>query len=775
MLVLCCVVFAGAALAGWEERGPAQGGGPVEQVTAGPGGTLLAAAGLGGLWRGSSDGSSWTHVHAAPGRALHFAAATPDPGGTGPDLLFIASFEDGAWVSVDDGASWAEPSWSPSAPSGVSVAARELRQAVDGTLYLHLFTSDSSVWRSDDGGQSFTRLGGTAELETPWVERLPGGAADVVHAALDCAPAVSTDRGLTWTTLGPGGEGCSPRRLSGSEAGAPRLYWQSEALVLGSDDAGESWSVLQEGEPGFDGPPHTWVGSAVDAELVLAQEAYSAVPTVSRDGGASFARPPWWDEVRSVDWDGLADARVVPDGAGRERWLLATSRGPHESTNGLLTVSSISGVGLQNGVHHSILTDPIDPSQALLGGMGSGLQWAWQEEAGALWSTETLWEGQVGHLSSSDPGHALVYGGADFGLLVRHGEGPEGVSWFAQEGWMHDQLLPAVVADPGDPERVYVPGKQLWVWERTEAGGSEWAPAAVSSQRFDATDPSDELALLAFAPDDPQRLVGLSRYGQVWRSTDKGESWRAGAELGLYVSSQGNPAALVVDPGDGDHLLAGGTSYSGATVFESWDGGESWEEADQGLDVQARVVDLGIASDGTAYAATLAGLMVRWSGAAAWTPVDRTGGPETAVSTLEVLGDGTVRVGAWGRGVWDVGTEPPGCVAGIDQDRDGVDCPEDCDDENADRAPGRDEVCGDGIDQDCDGSDLACDPVEDTGTAAEDEPAPDEEPGADAVGDGEDESATGGAKGSGCSAAGGGGGSVLAWAALLLLRRRRPR
>ena len=48
------------------------------------------------------------------------------------------------------------------------------------------------------------------------------------------------------------------------------------------------------------------------------------------------------------------------------------------------------------------------------------------------------------------------------------------------------------------------------------------------------------------------------------------------------------------------------------------------------------------------------------------------------------------------------------CIA-IDADQDGVEAGRDCDDGDPDRAPGRQETCGDGIDQNCDGVDLECD------------------------------------------------------------------
>lgn len=84
---------------------------------------------------------------------------------------------------------------------------------------------------------------------------------------------------------------------------------------------------------------------------------------------------------------------------------------------------------------------------------------------------------------------------------------------------------------------------------------------------------------LAIHPNDPNTLLLGTAQGGIWKSTDRGASWRAVGELTLPTLAVNiiryNPAdANVLYAGTGEPN--GSTSIHGAGILKSIDGGESW-------------------------------------------------------------------------------------------------------------------------------------------------------------------------------------------------------
>src|SRR5439155_4312630 len=95
-------------------------------------------------------------------------------------------------------------------------------------------------------------------------------------------------------------------------------------------------------------------------------------------------------------------------------------------------------------------------------------------------------------------------------------------------------------------------------------------PAAAPPNTWTALGPSAAQVLaLAASPVTPGVLYGATE-NRVWKSTDGGAAWTA---------TGSGPAALaqsmVVDPGDGDRVVAATTSCK---VWVSADGGASWSQ-----------------------------------------------------------------------------------------------------------------------------------------------------------------------------------------------------
>jgi photosystem II stability/assembly factor-like uncharacterized protein len=130
--------------------------------------------------------------------------------------------------------------------------------------------------------------------------------------------------------------------------------------------------------------------------------------------------------------------------------------------------------------------------------------------------------------------------------------------------------ISAVAVDPQDPEHVLIGAAGGGVWE-TRDGGATWSPRSDDQ-------PSLAIGAIAFDPSNPSIVYAgtgegdaLHRLGAgLLRSEDGGATWclRAGFPFegtGFFD--------ILVDPLDGDHLLAGTTTG----LYESWDGGRNWD------------------------------------------------------------------------------------------------------------------------------------------------------------------------------------------------------
>jgi photosystem II stability/assembly factor-like uncharacterized protein len=207
----------------------------------------------------------------------------------------------------------------------------------------------------------------------------------------------------------------------------------------------------------------------------------------------------------------------------------------------------------------------------------------------------------------------------------------------------------ALAIDPRNTAILYVAQDGGRVFRSTDHGDT-WAP---TSRQPDAN------RFNALLVDEDGRLFAASHTDGLWRSNNGGRSWRrvlrdrdyvwslaaaggavyATADDGnLYRTRDGgrhwdrlthfapdddpggewgnHGAAVAINPNDPDHIVFSRTDMwhfvdAGDGVFESFDGGETWQSANEGLGLP-RVWTLDFASDGTLYAGTFcAGLWRR--------------------------------------------------------------------------------------------------------------------------------------------------------------------
>jgi photosystem II stability/assembly factor-like uncharacterized protein len=334
------------------EIGPAVTGGRIHDVEAVPSNPsiIYAAAASGGLWRTVNRGHTWTPL---------------------TDDLPVSTFGDVALA--------------PSNPSIVYAGTGEQNNRQSTSW-------GNGVYRSDDGGDTWTHLGLENTRHIGKVEVHPSNPDVVYVAALGNLWAASEERGVFRST--DGGDSWekvlfvdehtgavdmvmdpqNPRVLYAATYQRLRRAWGFNGGGPGSGiwkttDGGDTWTELTNGIPSGD---KGRIGLAIAASspnvlnaLIETADARTTGTYRSEDGGAS------WTRVNELDIRPMYYSEIFIDPTNPDRvWTMATSS--HRSEDGGRTFTEIAVRPTYDvGVHadqHALWIDPNDPDHIYMGG-----------------------------------------------------------------------------------------------------------------------------------------------------------------------------------------------------------------------------------------------------------------------------------------------------------------------------------------------------------------------------------------------------------------------
>ncbi len=620
---------------------------------------LFAGAPSGGLWRSYDGGATWTsNTDAMP--TLGVSAIVFDP--VNPARVYIGTGDRdaadspglGVWRSDDGGLSWT--------PAGDALSDR-----VVGDLLIHpenpavlLAATSGGVWRSADSGDTWTQVSQNTQnyKDLAWHPTQP----DIVYATGQGRFWRSGDGGLTFEYINEGIQASTRMVIAVTPAAPDNVYvcstgtYEFRALFRSTDggltftEMSDSPNIMAWSASGDQDGGQAWYDLCIAADPVVVDRIYVGGIRMKRsdDGGATWVDIQ--DSFLHVDHHALAHSPHT------DALYLANDGGIYVLANGQQWVDLSNGI--VTGQIYKIGQSPHHATRVMTGYQDNGTYFF----NGVEWSRST---GGDGFECQFDPASTeWFFSSSQYGNVYRTGPGiqnqtivREGELGITETGaWSTPWWVDGTV-----PETMFVGLKNVWRCanvKTAEHGDLVWEK--ISSN---------------LAGNDLQNLHTLHRHAgaagvlfasesnrKLFRTLDAHAPEVVWEDLSALLPQASQPvSALASVPGNDSTLFMGFNSR----VWRSEDLGETWAEWTDGLPaVRVNTLVCDTAGGGWLYAGTDRGVYVRGLGGDSW--LDFSAGLPLTVRVTELeLHPGTeagpgvpgsparLRAGTYGRGLWE--------------------------------------------------------------------------------------------------------------------------
>ncbi len=565
-----------------------------------------------------------------------------------PRVLYAYVDVGGLYRSEDGGRSWKmlhgslPPRLSSYQVRGLSADPRDENSVL--ALLGSQWEEGGGVWSSRDGGQSWRKVldahfmgNGDDRWTGLLIARDARNADRVLIAGEGDGVWQSLDNGSTWAKLGL--EGLHPTDLKLDASGQkiwlcarPYKGWMGgKQMELGagfftSQDSGKTWRKIADEAP-IELGVAPWDGSL----LGIFEQKYLRR---SVDGGATWSEfGQGLPQLKAGERPAMLDERSFQAlDSGPDFWVTASTKGTFYRRG--RNEAQWSQVQRQ-GVVENYEGEP------WLSRMGTG----WGQHFGSALGSIII-----------DPRNPKSWFFTDWYAIYHSMDA--GRNWSLSMDGVEVTVLHTLVQDPSDPAVVHLGmADNGYLW--SENGGV----------RFDSPHQQSNMKGLALSPAQPNRVYGVGDPGNgqwksntVWVSIDRGHSWQAAPSRGLPDPDKFNRNSIAVDPKDPLRVyvsMAGAVKEGEGGVYESRDGGASWQWIGAGLprskyftsDIWGIGPELAVAEDGTLVAASrdTGALYFRRPNAASW---QKSGTDIGGPWSLFTSPDGSVWAGCAGNGVW---------------------------------------------------------------------------------------------------------------------------
>lgn len=628
---------------------------------------LWAGAAGGGVWKSDDGGQHWRSLwHSEP--TLNIGALAIDP--TNPSIVYCGTGEAnlsadsypgvGVFRSIDGGDSWRilAPADTTGIPTRIGCLVVNPFDATHICLggVTHTTGGSDGMFVSRDGGVSWGRqtFPGTGPYRCHAILFHPTvpNTLFVTIAARGSQSGIwkSTDGGSSWTQLRngmPSAEHIGRTSLAIAPSKPSVMYALSSTQgegVLGvfrSVNGGSSWTNIagthfaNEGQMSYGNtiavhptdPDHVLCGG-VDLHL-------------TRNGGQTWVRATRWDEDRGKPKYAHADHHCLLMPADQPGLVYDMNDGGMDvSMDGGLTWTNRSnglavsmfydvdvaqtdgrmfGGGLQDNGTNITLAGKPDDFVEITGGDG-GWMLIDPENAGHLYTTSQNMN--VNRFRSSD-------GWKDVSPPARSDE--------TDAVWMI-----FLEFDPHDSRTVFAGGLRVW---RTKDDGNNW-------QGVSPVLDGSAISAVEIAQANSKVVYVGTENGGIFRSQDGGNTWSG--DLASPVLPGFTVTRILTSPTNAQVVYATVANFRASHVFRSKDGGTTWTDIDRGRlpDVPHHAIAIPTTKPSTLYVCSDAGVSISTDAGETWKSLTRNLPTVPIVDLVFHEADGTLTAASYGRSIW---------------------------------------------------------------------------------------------------------------------------
>ncbi|MCU0433996.1 MAG: T9SS type A sorting domain-containing protein [Bacteroidia bacterium] len=604
--------------------------------------TFYVGAPIGGLWKTTDGGQTYTPLtDALP--YVSVGSCLVDP--VNPNNIYISvgdhqgwwNYSLGIYKSTDGGATWNTTGLSWQLSQGRAISGMVMDPNNAQIIYA---ATSNGLYKTVNGGANWTvvRAGYYSDVE------IEPGTSNVYAALHDYWGSSevfrSTDGGSTWTQLSNFGQNYNWIRIAVTPANTAMLAVQCST---GNNPLYISYNY---------GANLNYVSDCPEDDILLispnnASIIYCGFVYVyqSTDGGVNWNMKSYWyynppyPEVHA-DQRNVAFHPLNPD-----MIYFCNDGGVYSYSESGNTFTELTD-GLLITQFYKIAQSPTN-AQLIIGGT--------QDNGGRLRMNNGQWRatngGDAMEVAIDPVNNNTIYTTYINGMLYRSNDQWTNdtyneISANIPGGTPTGSWVTPYMLDPSDRLTLIAGYDEVWM---TNDQGNTWT--AISSNIANG----NTLECLMIAASDPNTIY-VSQGSTLYKTTNRGVSWST-----VSVPGTAPITSITIHPTNAQKVwITRGNYVSTSKVFHSVNGGANWLNWSTGLPnvpVNALVYQQG--PGGVVYAGTDAGVFMRDTISNTWQPWG-TGLPKTSVTDLEIFYPTMkLRAGTYGRGIWEIDLSTP--------------------------------------------------------------------------------------------------------------------